>query len=87
VARLGGFSSPNKDVDLDAYPDDITRRAAQQVERAETFRFDLSDIVPAEFGATKGAGLWGRLQDWLNNPDDIDGVTAKLEAEARAADR
>jgi ABC-type glycerol-3-phosphate transport system substrate-binding protein len=84
-AKLGGFSSPNKDVDLSVYPDDILRRAAQQLTDADTFRFDMSDSVPAAFGATKGSGIWGRLQDWLANPDDIDGITSRLEAEAKAA--
>ena len=84
-AKLGGFSSPNKDVNLEVYPDDIARRAAEQVVEAETFRFDLSDTVPAAFGGTKGSGIWGRLQDWLANPDDIDGITQRLEAEAKAA--
>ena len=83
-AKLGGFSSPNKDVDLAVYPDDISREAAKQLVEAETFRFDLSDIVPSALGATKGAGIWGRLQDWLANPADVDKVLTKLEAEAAA---
>jgi hypothetical protein len=84
-AALGGFSSPNKDVALDTYPDDITREAADQLLKAEALRFDLSDLVPSAFGATAGAGLWGRLQDWLANPNDIDGITQRLEQEAAAA--
>jgi ABC-type glycerol-3-phosphate transport system substrate-binding protein len=84
-AKLGGFSSPNKDVDLSVYPDDISREAAKQVVEAEIFRFDLSDTVPSAFGATKGAGIWGRLQDWLAKPTDVDGVTTRLEAEAKTA--
>ena len=84
-AELGGFSSPNKDVDLSVYPDDISREAARQLVEAETFRFDLSDTVPAALGATKGAGIWGRLQDWMANPDNVDQVTQRLEEEAKAA--
>jgi maltose-binding protein MalE len=84
-AKLGGFSSPNKALNLSVYPDDITRRAAQQLVQADVFRFDMSDSAPAAFGATKGAGIWGRLQDWFGNPNDVDGVTSRLEAEAKAA--
>jgi alpha-glucoside transport system substrate-binding protein len=84
-AELGGFSSPNQDVDLAVYPDDIAREAARQLVEAETFRFDLSDTVPAALGATRGAGIWGRLQDWLADPGSIDQVTQRLEEEARAA--
>ena len=84
-AKLGGFSSPNKDVDLAVYPDDIAREAARQVVEAEVFRFDLSDTVPAAFGATKGAGIWGRLQDWMANPTNVDQIAQRLEDEAKAA--
>ncbi len=84
-AALGGFSSPNKNVDPSVYPDDISRAFAVALANAEVFRFDLSDLVPASFGATREAGIWGRLQDWLNNPADIDGITARLETEAEAA--
>jgi ABC-type Fe3+ transport system substrate-binding protein len=85
-AGLGGFSSANTEVDLSVYPDEISRRAAEQLLGAEEFVFDLSDSVPAALGATEAAGIWGRLQDWLGNPEDIDGITEKLEAEAAAAD-
>ena len=84
-AAQGGFSSPNKDVDLSVYPDDITREAARQLVEAETFRFDMSDTVPAALGATRGAGIWGRLQDWMANPNNVDQVTQRLEEEAMAA--
>ena len=84
-AKLGGFTSPNKDVDLSVYPDDITREAARQLVEADTFRFDLSDTVPAAFGGTKGAGIWGRLQDWLANPANVDQIAQRLEDEAKAA--
>ena len=84
-AALGGFSSPNKNVDPSVYPDDISRAFAVALANAEVFRFDLSDLVPASFGATRDAGIWGRLQDWLNNPADIDGISARLETEAEAA--
>lgn len=84
-AKLGGFSSPNKDVDLAVYPDDITREAARQVVEAEVFRFDLSDTVPAAFGGTKGAGIWGRLQDWMASPTNVDQIAQRLEDEAKAA--
>lgn len=84
-ANLGGFTSPNKDVDLSVYPDDITREAARQLVEADTFRFDLSDTVPAAFGGTKGAGIWGRLQDWMANPANVDQIAQRLEDEAKAA--
>ena len=35
----------NTAVDLDAYPDDIARKQAEQLLDAETFRFDLDDAI------------------------------------------
>jgi ABC-type glycerol-3-phosphate transport system substrate-binding protein len=86
-AGLGGFISPNVDVDLGAYPDEITRSIAEALAGAEVFRFDLSDLQPAEFGATVGQGLFRLFQDFLANPADIDGVTQRMEQEAAGAHR
>jgi ABC-type glycerol-3-phosphate transport system substrate-binding protein len=84
-AARGGFSSPNRDVDPEVYPDPITRRAAQQLVEAELFRFDLSDLVPGAFGSTDGAGIWGQLQRWLEDPAAAGTVLEALEREAQAA--
>jgi alpha-glucoside transport system substrate-binding protein len=83
-AREGGFTSPNRNVDPSVYPDDISRRIAQQVVEAQTFRFDMSDLQPAAFGATAGRGMWLRFQQFLETLDAQ--KTAKdLEADARKA--
>lgn len=81
----GGFSSPNKGVGDDAYPDEITRTVATAIADAETFRFDMSDLAPAAFGGTPGQGEWKILQDFLANPDDVNGTAAKLESAAAKA--
>ena len=60
-AKLGGFSSPNKNLDWSVYPDEITRTTAGALAEAETFRFDLSDLQPAAFGGTPGQGLFKAL--------------------------
>ena len=49
-AKQGGFSSANKNVDASAYPDKIQAQTAAGLANAETFRFDLSDLQPSEFG-------------------------------------
>lgn len=84
-AKLGGFTSPNKNVDAAAYPDEITRKSAVALTNAETFRFDMSDLQPSEFGGTVGKGLFKQFQDFLRAPTDIDKVTAAMEASAAAA--
>ena len=80
-AKRGGFSSPNKNLDEAAYPDDITRKLASELAQAETFRFDLSDLQPAVLNDA----LFAELANFVKNPDDIDGVTGKLEAAAKKA--
>ena len=84
-AEKGGFSSPNKNMPEDAYPDEITKTTATALANAETFRFDMSDLAPAAFGGTPGQGEWKILQDFLQNPDDVDGAARKLEAAAAKA--
>ena len=84
-AERGGFSSPNKDLDVEVYPDEITRTTAGGLGEAETFRFDLSDLQPSAFGGTPGQGLFKLFSDFVANPSDIDGITQEMEAAASQA--
>jgi len=80
-ARQGGFSSPNKNVDVSVYPDEITRTTAGALAEAATFRFDLSDLQPSEFG---GDAMFTDLQDFMKN-QNVDATAAQLEKDAAAA--
>jgi alpha-glucoside transport system substrate-binding protein len=84
-AKLGGFSSPNKNVSASAYPDVLTRTTATALAKAKIFRFDMSDLAPAAFGGTAGQGEWKILQDFLRNPKDVNGTASKLEKAAATA--
>jgi ABC-type glycerol-3-phosphate transport system substrate-binding protein len=84
-AKRGGFSSANTKLDAGAYPDDITRTTATAIAKADTFRFDMSDLAPAAFGGTPGQGEWKILQDFLSNPKNVDGTASKLESSAARA--
>jgi ABC-type glycerol-3-phosphate transport system substrate-binding protein len=84
-AKLGGFSSPNKQLDDSVYPDEITRTVASAIPEAETFRFDLSDLQPSAFGGTPGQGLFKAFTDFVANPNNIDQITQKMEADAKKA--
>jgi ABC-type glycerol-3-phosphate transport system substrate-binding protein len=84
-AKRGGFSSPNKNVPATAYSDPLTRATALALAGAKTFRFDMSDLQPASFGATVGQGEFKLFQDFLRKPADVNGVAAKLEAAASKA--
>ncbi|WP_394433551.1 ABC transporter substrate-binding protein [Streptomyces sp. SGAir0957] len=85
-AKLGGYLSPNKSVELSAYPNEVQRTIAKAVIGAgDDFRFDMSDQTPQAFGGTPGKGEWKALQDFLVNPKDVAGTQATLEAEAAKA--
>jgi alpha-glucoside transport system substrate-binding protein len=84
-AAKGGFSTANKNVDPSIYPDAITRETASALAKAQTFRFDMSDLQPASFGATVGQGEWKDFQDFVRNPKDVDGTAKQLEADAKKA--
>lgn len=84
-AKLGGFTSPNKNVSLSSYSDPLQRRTAAALANAVTFRFDMSDLQPAAFGATAGQGEWKLFQDFVSNPKNVNGIAASLEKSAAAA--
>jgi ABC-type Fe3+ transport system substrate-binding protein len=81
-AEKGGFSSPNKNVDPEIYPDELTKATATELANAEVFRFDMSDLMPGAFGSD---ALFTLLQDFVKSPDDVDGITEKLEKAAATA--
>jgi len=83
--KRGGFSSPNQNVDENDYPDPILKATATALASAETFRFDLSDLQPSAFGGTVGQGLFKLFQDFLANPDDVDGIAQQMEDAAKKA--
>lgn len=83
--KRGGFISPNKQVDLEDYPDEDSERAARELVSAAEVRFDLSDQLDPEFGGRPEAGMWKILQGFLADPGDIDGTAQRLEDAARAA--
>ncbi|CAL9309375.1 ABC transporter substrate-binding protein [Streptomyces sp. SudanB182_2057] len=85
-AGLGGYLSPNKNVPLSAYPNEVQRKIAKAlIEAGDDFRFDMSDQAPQAFGGTPGKGEWKDLQDFLRNPEDVAGAQARLERDAAAA--
>ena len=84
-AERGGFSSPNKGVPANAYPDALTRATATALAQAKTFRFDMSDLAPSAFGGTPSQGEWKILQDFLRSPKNFNSTAAKLEKAAARA--
>ncbi|MGE5597228.1 MAG: ABC transporter substrate-binding protein [Hyphomicrobiales bacterium] len=74
--KAGGFTSVNKNVSLDDYPDEISKRQAQQLLEAESFRFDLDDAIG---GGLQQAYFTGITQ-YLQNPGSLDSILQNIEA-------
>jgi alpha-glucoside transport system substrate-binding protein len=83
-ASRGGFTSPNEALDTSVYPDEVSQRIAEEIVGAEEFRFDMSDLQPAAFGATAGRGMWLRFQEFAQNLD-AEAAAKALEQDAAKA--
>jgi alpha-glucoside transport system substrate-binding protein len=74
-ARSGGALFPHKDQNLDAYATEIERKLAEILVNAEVFRFDASDLMPAEVGA---GTFWTGMADLVSGVP-VDNVLANIE--------
>lgn len=83
-AKLGGFTSPNQGIDPSVYPTELAAALAVALQEAEWFRFDLSDLVPQQFGSTAGTGMRGLFQEFVRNPD-VQSIAEQLEQDASKA--
>jgi len=77
-ASAGGFISPSKEVNLDSYPDELTKKMADMVVKAEVFRFDASDLMPAAVGA---GSFWSGTLNYVGG-EDLDTILGEIEASA-----
>jgi ABC-type glycerol-3-phosphate transport system substrate-binding protein len=84
-AAEAGSLSANRNLDPSVYPDDITREIGTALTEAEAFRFDLSDLQPAAFGATAGQGMWKIFTDFLADPSNPQATANQLEQAAARA--
>jgi alpha-glucoside transport system substrate-binding protein len=76
--KRGSFTSPNRRVPSKLYDDAIRRHIATALARAQTFRWDLSELQPAAFGQDEPK----IFQDFLRNPGNVNGTAAALERAA-----
>ncbi len=74
-ADRGAVISPNTQVALDIYAP-LTRLEAEGILGASVFVFDGSDLADPSVG---GDAMFTALQDFIDNPDDIDGVLEFIE--------
>jgi len=72
----GGFTSVSSDVNLDSYPDPVSRGLAEQLASAEVFRFDLDDAVGGDWQSAYFTGI----TEYLANPGQLDSILGGIEA-------
>lgn len=65
----GGFLTPYKDVNPEAYANDTLRALGDILLNATTFRFDGSDLMPGEIGA---GAFWTGMVDYTSGSDASD---------------
>jgi alpha-glucoside transport system substrate-binding protein len=77
----GAIVSPNKAVPLDAYPNDLVRKEAKQVQDAEVFAFDGSDLLPGALGTEWPTVLQGIMKDNGSMDKALDNFENQASAE------
>ncbi|MEL6352579.1 MAG: ABC transporter substrate-binding protein [Cyanobacteria bacterium J06627_28] len=75
-AASGGFLSANKQVELNVYPDEVSRKQAELLTNAATVRFDGSDAMP---GAVGTGTFWSGMMNFVAGSSAED-VTDNIEA-------
>lgn len=71
----GGFLTAHAGVNLAAYADDSLRAQGEILQNATTFRFDASDLMPAEIGAGE---FWSSMVDYVTGTSAAD-AAAKIQ--------
>ena len=81
-AAAGARITPNQKVSADLFADPLTALEAGFIKDAEIFVFDGSDLAPSAVG---GDAMFTGLQNFIQNPDDIQGVLEFIEEAADGA--
>ncbi|MGD1905229.1 MAG: ABC transporter substrate-binding protein [Leptolyngbyaceae cyanobacterium] len=74
-AGLGSYISPHQQVELDAYPDDLTRKQVEILRSADVLRFDAADQMPGEVGT---GTFWTGIVDYVGG-GDLDQILADID--------
>lgn len=74
-AQTGSFLSPHTTFDTGQYPNETVKSIADIVGSADAFRFDASDLMPAEVGA---GTFWTGMVEWTSGKSTEE-VTTNIE--------
>ena len=79
--KLGGFTSVNRSVPLDAYLDPVARKIADELTRAEVTRFSAGDMMPTSLQRM----WWAAMLDLVGDPGAVDSILDRMTAAAKSA--
>jgi alpha-glucoside transport system substrate-binding protein len=74
--EAGGAIAVQKDASLDWYGDPITRKVAEMIQNATSFRFDASDLMPGAVGA---GSFWKSMTDYVSGSIDLDTALKQID--------
>ena len=73
--KRGGKISPNKNVPISDYPDDISKGVATALAAAKIADFDAGDLMPADMRNA----WWGHVLDFVKDQSKLDSILADLD--------
>ncbi len=79
-AQVGGWLSPHSTFDSSNYANETTKAIAESAANADVFRFDGSDLMPADVGS---GSFWTEMVKWENGQstqDTLDAIEASWPA-------
>lgn len=71
----GGAFSVNRKVELNVYPDDVSKRIAHDLTTADTLCFDAADLMPA----TMRNAFYRAVLEYLSDPTQLDQLLKELD--------
>ncbi|MFN8568544.1 MAG: hypothetical protein U0Z44_13745 [Kouleothrix sp.] len=75
--KAGGATSPHKDSKLEWYSNDTDKSVADILLKAESVRFDASDLMPGVVGA---GTFWKGMTDYVAGTVDLDKALEEIQA-------
>ncbi len=79
--KRGGFTSVNKSVSLDSYPDKVAQASAQMLSSAGVFRFGADDLMPSQVENA----FWQGALTYIQDQTKLDSVLSTIESTAQQA--
>ena len=79
--KLGGFTSVNRSVSLDTYPDSVARAVAKGLTEAKISRFGAGDMMPASLQKA----WWKDMLELVKDPSKLDSILDSLTSVAKSA--